>query len=60
MSWFDGALLAAFQHWMHSDQRTVFEDSNLIGQSVNFDEPSSGRVGHAVGVSTDTYHALSG
>lgn len=51
MSWFDAALMATFQHRMHSNQRTVFEDSNFIGQGVNLDEPPSGGVGHAVGVS---------
>jgi len=54
----DAALVAPLQNGMGGDQGAGFKYPDLIGQRVHFNDPLSGRVGHAVKIAADAHHAF--
>jgi len=58
MTGFDATLVASLQHWMDRDEVAILEDADLVGEGVNFDGASAGRIRHAVGIAADADHAL--
>ena len=51
---------AAFERRMAGDQRAILEDADRVGEDMDIEDASPGRVRHAVEIAADADHAFVG
>jgi len=60
MRWIEASLAATFERRVGCDELAILEDADGVGQDVHVEYAPARRVGHAVEIAADAYHALVG